>query len=200
MMMFTIKMQRQQHLLLLLLAATSLAIKSTLAFVTPLETTRTKNLNKCFSDCFNNDDSPGFPSLVSITSSSSHSSTSLNLSLSPAILSEVSSTLFASNTIIPLLPSLALNTFLFTTLRSKLNSVLTPEGFAHSFALGTLLWHTLGWKGWTTCVVYLALGSLVTNVKFKEKEAMGIAEGRGGRRGPENVWYVLLFLLLFFLR
>lgn len=32
------------------------------------------------------------------------------------------------------------------------------------------------------------MGSLVTKVKFREKEAMGIAEGRGGRRGPENVW------------
>jgi len=28
----------------------------------------------------------------------------------------------------------------------------------------------------------------VTKVKFQEKEKMGIAEGRGGRRGPENVW------------
>ena len=29
---------------------------------------------------------------------------------------------------------------------------------------------------------------LVTKVGFAEKEALGIAEGRGGRRGPENVW------------
>lgn len=28
----------------------------------------------------------------------------------------------------------------------------------------------------------------MTKVKFQEKEKMGIAEGRGGRRGPENVW------------
>jgi len=66
--------------------------------------------------------------------------------------------------------------------------MLTPEGFYHSLALGTLLWHTLGWQGWTTCVMYLLLGQLVTKVKFEEKEKMGIAEGRGGRRGPENVW------------
>ena len=37
-------------------------------------------------------------------------------------------------------------------------------------------------------VCYLALGSAVTKVQFKEKEAAGIAEKRGGRRGPENVW------------
>jgi uncharacterized protein (TIGR00297 family) len=55
-------------------------------------------------------------------------------------------------------------------------------------ALGTGLWTTLGWRGWTLCVAYLVLGSAVTKVKFAEKEKAGIAEGRGGRRGPENVW------------
>jgi len=66
--------------------------------------------------------------------------------------------------------------------------MLTPEGFFHALALGTGLWTTLGWKGWTTCVLYLFLGSTVTKVKFKEKQKLGIAEGRGGKRGPENVW------------
>lgn len=28
----------------------------------------------------------------------------------------------------------------------------------------------------------------MTKVKFEDKEKRGIAEGRGGRRGPENVW------------
>jgi uncharacterized membrane protein len=51
-----------------------------------------------------------------------------------------------------------------------------------------MLWNTLGWRGWTLCVLYLFLGSAVTKVKFAEKEKLGIAEGRGGRRGPENVW------------
>ena len=55
-------------------------------------------------------------------------------------------------------------------------------------ALGTGLWATLGWRGWTLCVAYLFFGSAVTKVKFAEKEKAGIAEGRGGRRGPENVW------------
>ena len=67
-------------------------------------------------------------------------------------------------------------------------TMLTPEGFAHSLALGTMLWTTLGWRGWTVCVLYLFLGQLVTKIGFDEKEALGIAEGRGGRRGPENVW------------
>ncbi len=66
--------------------------------------------------------------------------------------------------------------------------MLTPEGFAHSLALGTMLWMTLGWRGWTVCVLYLFLGQLVTKIGFDTKQKLGIAEGRGGRRGPENVW------------
>lgn len=38
------------------------------------------------------------------------------------------------------------------------------------------------------CVLYLFLGQIVTKVGFTEKEELGIAEKRGGRRGPENVW------------
>eukprot|EP00586_Coscinodiscus_wailesii_P018147 CAMPEP_0172517498 /NCGR_PEP_ID=MMETSP1066-20121228/285489_1 /TAXON_ID=671091 /ORGANISM="Coscinodiscus wailesii, Strain CCMP2513" /LENGTH=326 /DNA_ID=CAMNT_0013299521 /DNA_START=151 /DNA_END=1131 /DNA_ORIENTATION=+ len=108
--------------------------------------------------------------------------TQLSLSL------DVFSTLFNAGGNVPFLPSLGLNAALFLVLRSKLDKVLTPEGFAHSLALGTLLWTTLGWRGWTICVLYLFLGSAVTKVRFAEKEKMGIAEGRGGRRGPENVW------------
>jgi len=51
-----------------------------------------------------------------------------------------------------------------------------------------MLWTTLGWRGWTVCVLYLFLGQAVTKVGFEEKTKLGIAEGRGGRRGPENVW------------
>ena len=47
---------------------------------------------------------------------------------------------------------------------------------------------TPGFSGWGVCVSYLILGSLVTKVKMLEKEKLGIAEKRQGRRGPENVW------------
>ena len=89
---------------------------------------------------------------------------------------------------VPLSQAFALNVFLFIGLRSKLLKLLTNQGFFHALALGTGLWATLGWRGWTTCVLYLFLGSAVTKVKMQEKEKLGIAEGRGGRRGPENVW------------
>jgi uncharacterized protein (TIGR00297 family) len=67
-------------------------------------------------------------------------------------------------------------------------TMLTPTGFAHSLALGTMLWTSLGYRGWTVCVLYLFLGQLVTKIGFDTKQTLGIAEGRGGRRGPENVW------------
>lgn len=89
---------------------------------------------------------------------------------------------------VPLSQAFALNVLLFVGLRKNLLKMLTTEGYFHALALATGLWATLGWRGWITCVLYLFLGSAVTKLKFEEKEKLGIAEGRGGRRGPENVW------------
>jgi hypothetical protein len=100
---------------------------------------------------------------------------------------EIFSSLFAP-TNVPLWQAFAINAALFTAFRSKLLQSLTAEGFAHAMALGTLLWATLGYRGWIVCVMYLIFGSIVTKIRFQEKESAGIAEARGGRRGPENVW------------
>ena len=54
--------------------------------------------------------------------------------------------------------------------------------------LGTILWGCLSWQGWMSVVIYLLFGSLVTKIGFKFKKEQGIAEKRGGRRGPENGW------------
>lgn len=104
--------------------------------------------------------------------------------------------LFRYNGQVPFLEALGINVFLFALFRPKLLSALTPPGFAHALALGTLLWSTLGWRGWSYCVLYLVLGQLVTKVKFQEKKDRGLAEGRDGRRGPENVWGSALTSLL----
>lgn len=84
--------------------------------------------------------------------------------------------------------ALALNSGLaaFGTYRKQ--RTLTPMGLAHSWALGVMLWGSLGWRAWTTCVLYLIGGKVVTKAGWAKKEALGIAEGRGGMRGPENVW------------
>ena len=66
--------------------------------------------------------------------------------------------------------------------------LLTPAGWVHAGILGTVLLGALDWPGWWAVVLYLALGSLVTRLGFRRKQEQGLAEGRGGRRGPENVW------------
>jgi len=92
---------------------------------------------------------------------------------------------------VPLTHAFAVNAVLFFVLRGKLLKMLTINGFANAVCLGILLWTTLGYQGWALCVAFLVGGQLVTKVKFAEKQARGIAEKRGGRRGPENLWYVL---------
>lgn len=100
----------------------------------------------------------------------------------------IAKSLFKYSGTVPVTQALALNVILFVGLRKKLLKMLTKEGYFHALFLAVGLWSSLGWRGWTTCVLYLFLGSMVTKVKFQEKEKLGIAEGRGGRRGPENVW------------
>lgn len=45
-----------------------------------------------------------------------------------------------------------------------------------------------GVGGYALVCAYFIVGSVVTKVKMKEKEAEGIAEARGGLRGPGSVW------------
>ncbi|MEX0587793.1 MAG: TIGR00297 family protein [Cyanobium sp.] len=84
------------------------------------------------------------------------------------------------------LVALALNTLLIA-LAQRL-PLLTRAGWVHAGILGTLLWGCLGWRGWLAVVLYLVIGSLVTRLGFRTKQARGLAEARGGARGPENVW------------
>ena len=65
---------------------------------------------------------------------------------------------------------------------------MTKGGWISAGILGTILWGCLSWQGWMSVAIYLIFGSLVTKIGFKFKKAQGIAEKRGGRRGPENVW------------
>jgi Integral membrane protein DUF92 len=101
--------------------------------------------------------------------------------------SQLARVLFSYEGHVPVLYSLGINVFLFAMLRTKLLSALTPAGFFNALGLGTMLWTTLGWRGWSYCVLYLVFGQLVTKIRFADKEKRGLAEGRGGRRGPENV-------------
>jgi len=85
--------------------------------------------------------------------------------------------------------ALTLNTGLATIGTLAGQKQLTPTGLVHAWALGVILWSSfVGWRGYSLCVLYLVVGSAATKIKQKQKEAQGIAEGRGGARGPENVW------------
>ena len=77
--------------------------------------------------------------------------------------------------------------FLLILLFSRL-PIMTKKGWVNAGVLGTILWGCLSWKGWLSVVLYLILGSFVTKIGYKFKNDIGIAEKRGGRRGPENVW------------
>ena len=63
--------------------------------------------------------------------------------------------------------------------------LMTKGGWISAGILGTILWGCLSWQGWISVVIYLIFGSLVTKIGFKFKKAQGIAEKRGGSRGPE---------------
>lgn len=67
------------------------------------------------------------------------------------------------------------------------NKSLTKEGIISSWLLGNTLWLGMSFEAWLISLVYFISGSLVTKIKFDEKEELGIAEKRGGKRGPENV-------------
>ena len=82
--------------------------------------------------------------------------------------------------------ALVVNTVLISL--AQRTALLTRAGWIHAAALGTMLWGCLGWQGWLAVVAYLVLGSAVTKIGFREKQRKGIAEARGGQRGPENVW------------
>ena len=66
--------------------------------------------------------------------------------------------------------------------------LMTKGGWISAGVLGSILWGCLSWQGWISVVIYLLLGSIVTKIGYKFKKQKGIAELRGGSRGPENVW------------
>ena len=81
-----------------------------------------------------------------------------------------------------------LNTLLVGAAFASPKKLLTPMGYLHAWGLGVILWGCLGWQAFLVTLVYFAAGSAVTKVGFAQKEAAGIAEERGGVRGPGNVW------------
>jgi uncharacterized protein (TIGR00297 family) len=92
------------------------------------------------------------------------------------------------STLNPWLTAIGLNTILAAIAWIAPKKLLTSAGLIHAWALGVILWGTLGWQGYLVMMVYFLVGSAVTRIGMAEKEAAGIAEKRSGARGPENVW------------
>lgn len=88
----------------------------------------------------------------------------------------------------PWMVGIFLNSILIVFALIAPKKLLTPWGLVHGWILGVLIWGCLGWPGYTVVMFYFLVGSGVTRIKMKEKEALGIAEKRQGARGPENVW------------
>jgi uncharacterized protein (TIGR00297 family) len=88
----------------------------------------------------------------------------------------------------PWLVAIGLNSLLLVVAIIIPKKLLTPAGLLHAWALGVIIWGTLGWRGYGVVMFYFLVGSAVTRIGMAQKEAEGIAEKRGGARGPENVW------------
>lgn len=88
----------------------------------------------------------------------------------------------------PWLVAIALNTILLVVAIVIPKKLLTPAGLINAWGLGVVVWGTLGWRGYVVVMFYFLVGSAVTRIGMAQKEAEGIAEKRGGARGPENVW------------
>jgi uncharacterized protein (TIGR00297 family) len=88
----------------------------------------------------------------------------------------------------PWLVAIGLNSMLLLVAIIIPKKLLTPAGLIHAWGLGVAIWGTLGWRGYAVVMFYFLVGSAVTRIGMAQKEAEGIAEKRGGARGPENVW------------
>jgi uncharacterized protein (TIGR00297 family) len=93
-----------------------------------------------------------------------------------------------SNASNPWLVAIGLNSILLVFASIIPKKLLTPAGLINAWGLGVVVWGTLGWRGYGVVMFYFLVGSVVTRIGMAQKEAEGIAEKRGGARGPENVW------------
>jgi uncharacterized protein (TIGR00297 family) len=84
--------------------------------------------------------------------------------------------------------AIALNLVLLAIAFIIPKKLLTTAGYLNAWLLGVIVWGTLGWQGYIVVMFYFLVGSAVTRIGIKQKEAEGIAEKRSGARGPENVW------------
>ncbi len=64
---------------------------------------------------------------------------------------------------------------------------MRPGGVAVAWLLGVAVWLAGGWVWFTALLAFLLLGSGATFLGYRRKQAAGMAEGSGGRRGAAEV-------------
>ncbi|XP_037406563.1 protein VTE6, chloroplastic-like [Triticum dicoccoides] len=79
------------------------------------------------------------------------------------------------------------NVAIFVAGTPLLLSGLSASGIAAAYVLGTLTWRAFGARAYLLVAAYFVVGTAVTKLKIKQKEALGVAEKKGGRRGPGSV-------------
>ncbi|KAJ6844134.1 protein VTE6, chloroplastic isoform X2 [Iris pallida] len=83
--------------------------------------------------------------------------------------------------------AIASNLLIFLLGSPILASGLSASGIGAALLLGVLTWRAFSWTGFLLVATYFVLGTAVTKVKIIQKEALGVAEKRRGRRGPGSV-------------
>jgi uncharacterized protein (TIGR00297 family) len=63
---------------------------------------------------------------------------------------------------------------------------VSRSGAAAGFALGTLIYACLDWRGFLLLATFFVVGTAMTKLGYARKAAAGIAQERGGRRGARN--------------
>lgn len=89
---------------------------------------------------------------------------------------------------VPMWQAAAMNALLFLILRKRIAKMFTGAGVPHAFALGSLLWSTVGWRWWSVCSCCLFVEHYATMVNFKQKEEAGLIDELVGRKSPERIW------------
>jgi uncharacterized protein (TIGR00297 family) len=62
------------------------------------------------------------------------------------------------------------------------------SGFLAGIFLGTVIYATLDWRGFSVLAVFFLLGSVLTRWGYARKAALGAAEAKGGSRGASNAF------------
>lgn len=63
---------------------------------------------------------------------------------------------------------------------------VTIAGAVTGAAIGLVIYVSTGWQGWTLLLVTFAAATIASRIGLTRKMVLGIAEERGGRRGPGN--------------